>query len=327
MSIKLDVKVEKWPLANTFRISREAKIEAEVVVVTLNDGELIARGECVPYSRYGESVTSVIQQIESVRNYVELGADKNKLNELLKAGAARNAIDCALWDLELKKNNSDLHSMLDLSNLKPLTTAYTLSLDEPKRMEQSAKEASSRPIIKVKLGGDGDEERIFAVRQGAPKSSLIVDANESWNENNLSHNLTACEKSGVKLIEQPFKADSDQILTEIDSKILICADESIHTNEDIIPLRNKYQAINIKLDKSGGLTEALKMKQTAMAENFKIMVGCMVSTSLAMAPATILAQDADFVDLDGPLLLKQDREHGIEYEGSMMFPITSKLWG
>ena len=173
---------------------------------------------CVPYSRYGESVTSVIQQIESVRNFVEHSTDKNKLSELLKAGAARNAIDCALWDLELKKNSSDLHSTLNLSNLKPLTTAYTLSLDEPKRMEQCAIESSNRPIIKVKLGGDGDDDRIFAVRQGAPNSTLIVDANESWSEKNLERNLKACEKSGVKMIEQPFKADSDQILTEVDSK-------------------------------------------------------------------------------------------------------------
>ena len=327
MGIKLVTEVESWPLAKTFRISREAKTEVKVVIVTLNDGTFTGRGECVPYARYEESVESVINQIESVRQTLDQGTSRIELNEIMKAGAARNAIDCAMWDLELKYQQTDANSKSNNSNLKPLTTAYTLSLDEPKHMEQSAIEASERPIIKVKLGGDGDDERIFAVRQGAPTSTIIVDANEAWSEKNLNRNLKACERADVKLIEQPFKANNDQILADLDSNILICADESVHTNEDILPLKEKYQAINIKLDKAGGLTEALKMQQTAKEVNLKIMVGCMVATSLAMAPATILAQDADFVDLDGPLLLKHDRDHGIQFKGSQMLPISSKLWG
>ncbi len=327
MGIKLIAETESWPLAKTFRISREAKTEAKVVIVTLYDGEFTGRGECVPYARYKETVASVIDQIESIRRSLEQGTNRIELNKNMKAGAARNAIDCALWDLEFKNQQTDTNSISNTSNLKPLTTAYTLSLDEPKLMEQSAIEASSRPIIKAKLGGDGDDERIFAVRQGAPTSTIIVDANESWNEKNLNRNLKACEQADVKLIEQPFRANNDEILADLDSNILICADESVHTNEDLLPLKEKYQAINIKLDKAGGLTEALKMRQTAKEANLKIMVGCMVATSLAMAPATILAQDADFVDLDGPLLLKHDRVHGIQFSGSQMIPISSKLWG
>ena len=326
MGVQLVAEVESWPLANTFRISREAKTEANVIVVTLTDGNVTGRGECVPYARYGESVASVVDQIESIRQQLKHGINRNELNNTMTAGAARNAIDCAMWDLEIKKQTAAI-SILNSRNLNPLTTAYTLSLDEPKLMEQSAIKASERPIIKVKLGGDGDDERIFAVRQGAPSSTLIVDANESWNEKNLERNLRACELADVKLIEQPFKADDDEILTELNSKILICADESVHTNDDIIPLKQKYQAINIKLDKAGGLTEALKMLKTAEEADMKVMVGCMVATSLAMAPATILAQNADFVDLDGPLLLKQDRKHGIQFEGSQMLPYYSELWG
>ncbi len=327
MPIALDVTSEAWPIAGTFAISRGSRTEAVVVVVTLTDGSVTARGECVPYARYGESADSVRDQIISVGDRIEAGIDRQTLRRLLPPGAARNAIDCALWDLEAKKGGVTPAAIARIEALQSVTTAYTLSVGSPQSMKEMAEKSASRPLLKVKLAGEGDEERLSAVREGAPDSMLIIDANEAWSADNFEQHLSAAEKVGVALIEQPLPAENDALLREIDANTLICADESLHTLTDLEPLRDRYQAVNIKLDKAGGLTEALDMAKRAKELGYKIMTGCMVGTSLAMAPAMLVAQFADFVDLDGPLLLAKDREAGIRFEGSLMMPPESALWG
>lgn len=328
MSLSLAVAVESFPIAGSFTISRGSRTEAIVVAVTLSDGRVAGRGECVPYARYGETVDGVVEAIRSVEPHLaEPDFDRARLAEVLPAGAARNALDCALWDLEAKASGTSVAERLGLVGSTPLVTAYTLSLGSPESMADKAKEVAHRPLLKVKLGGDGDGARIAAVRAGAPKSRLIVDANEAWREANLAANLAACEAAAVELIEQPLPAGDDAALRGLASPIAICADESLHTVADLAGLRDRYSAINIKLDKAGGLTEALAMAAEARRLGYRIMIGCMVGTSLAMAPATLLARLADFVDLDGPLLLARDRIPGLRYEGSAMWPPEAALWG
>lgn len=328
---QLKVEAESWPIAGAFTISRGSRTEARVVTATVTDGAHRGRGECVPYPRYGETVEGVATAIESVADAISKGADRSSLLTLLPAGAARNALDCALWDLEAKSSGRRAHELAGLPAPRAVTTAYTLSLGTPEAMEAAAQTARHRPLLKVKLGGDGDAERIAAVKRGAPDATLIVDANEAWSEANLAENLEACRRAGVALIEQPLPAGQDGALASISLSdrggILFCADESVHTADDLDAIAPLYQAINIKLDKAGGLTAALRLKQHALARGLKIMIGCMVGTSLAMAPALLLAADADYVDLDGPLLLARDREPGLSFEGSVILPFSGALWG
>ncbi len=328
---RLKVEVESWPIAGAFTISRGSRTEARVAVATIEDGVHRGRGECVPYPRYGETVEGVVARIESLADAISNGASRADLLRLLPAGAARNALDCALWDLEAKIAGKRTWELAGVAAPMAVTTAYTLSLGAPDAMEAAARAASQRPLLKVKLGGDGDGARIAAVRRGAPRSKLIVDANEAWSEANLVQNLAACRAAGVALIEQPLPAANDGALASIPAAdrggILFCADESIHTAEDLDAIAARYQAINIKLDKAGGLTEALRLKAAAEARGLSIMVGCMVGTSLAMAPAMLLTPGADFVDLDGPLLLARDREPGLAFDGSVVHPPAAVFWG
>lgn len=327
----LHVDIESWPIAGAFTISRGSRTEARVVVAKIEDGGVVGRGECVPYARYGETVEGVADEIRETAGDIANGLTRSELLKRLKPGAARNALDCALWDIEAKQAGKRVWDLLELREPRPVPTAFTLSLGTPESMEIAAREASYRPFLKVKLGGAGDEDRITAVRRGAPLSTLIVDANEAWTETTLDSNFAACHAARVKLIEQPLPADQDGVLGEIGPAIrrgiAICADESLHTSGNLAGVAKRYQAINIKLDKTGGLTEAFDLLAKAREIGLKIMVGCMVGTSLAMAPALLLAGDADFVDLDGPLLLKRDREPGLVFKGSTIQPFDSALWG
>ena len=325
--IALTTRAERWPIAGTFTISRGAKTEAAVVVAELSDGHHRGRGECVPYARYGETVKSVVAAIDAMRPQIAGGLDRLGLQQAMAAGAARNALDCAFWDLEAKRAGTPAHELAGIAALQPLVTAFTISLATPEEMAAAAAKAASRALLKVKLGGPGDAERIAAVRRAAPHAELIVDANEAWTPDNLERNLAACAKAGVTLVEQPLPAGQDQALARIRRRVAVCADESVHDRASLVGLRARYDAVNIKLDKTGGLTEALAMADAAHALGFEIMIGCMVATSLAMAPAMLLAQQARFVDLDGPLLLARDREHGLRYDGSLVYPPEVTLWG
>ena len=322
----LTVEVERFPLANTFVISRGAKTEAVVVVATIWADGVSGRGECVPYARYGESVESVVAQIASLRAAIEAGADRVHLQQLLPAGAARNALDCALWDFDAKRLSVPAFRSAGLAFLSSVTTAFTLSLGTPDKMAAAAA-AQKWPLLKLKLAGTGDAARLAAVRAAAPGAILIVDANEAWSPANLGANLEACAKHGVALVEQPLPAGADAALAEIEHSVPICADESLHNRQDLAALRGRYDAVNIKLDKSGGLTEALALLDEAERLGFAVMIGCMVATSLAMAPAMLLAARAKFVDLDGPLLLARDRPDGLRYDGAIVHPPSPALWG
>jgi L-alanine-DL-glutamate epimerase-like enolase superfamily enzyme len=314
---------ESFALANAFTISRGTKTHAHVVRVEISDGTHTGQGECVPYARYGESIESVTRQIEA------LPADINResLQDAMAAGAARNAVDCAFWDLEAKQSGKPVWQLAGLAEPKELVTAYTLSLDEPEKMRASAAKNAHRPLLKLKLGTPNDIPRLQAVREGAPNSTIMVDANEGWAVPTLIELQPALAEIGVALIEQPLPEADDSALVGAGISIPLCADESCHTSQGLEALREKYDVINIKLDKTGGLTEALKMKQKAEAMGFTIFVGCMVGSSLGMAPATLVAQGASFVDLDGPLLLAQDRAFGLRYEGSTVYPPDPQLWG
>jgi L-alanine-DL-glutamate epimerase-like enolase superfamily enzyme len=324
---RLSLSIARFPIAGTFRISRGAKSEAVVVAATLDEAGRHGRGECVPYARYGESVESVARQIESVRAAVEQGADCSALQDLLPAGAARNALDCALWDLAAKLSGRRAHELARAPAPAPVVTAYTLSVGTPAEMAAAAAKARARPLLKVKLAGAGDPARIAAVRASAPDATLIVDANEAWTRHDLERNLAACAAAGVRLVEQPLPAGADSVLAEIARIVPVCADESLHDRHDLADLRGRYDAINVKLDKAGGLTEALALVAAAQAQGFEIMVGCMVASSLAMAPALLIASKARWVDLDGPLLLAKDRPDGLVYEGSLLHPASPRLWG
>ena len=328
MPLALTVAIERFPIAGAFTISRGSRTEAVVVTATVTDGKAVGRGECVPYARYGETVDGVVAAIEGLAAAAALpGFDRARLATLLPAGAARNALDCALWDYEAKRSGVPVRITAGLDEPTPLVTAYTLSLGTPESMLAAAHAAAARPLLKVKLGGEGDPERIAAVREGAPEARMIVDANEAWRPETLAANLAACVEAGVELIEQPLPADDDEALIGLQSPIPLCADESLHTVDDLDGLVDRYAAINVKLDKTGGLTEALRLVRAARRKRLRVMVGCMVGSSLAMAPAVLLARCADFVDLDGPLLLARDRVPGLRYEGSLVFPPTPGVWG
>ncbi|MGO7832957.1 N-acetyl-D-Glu racemase DgcA [Rhizobium johnstonii] len=323
----LDIQMNSFPIAGTFTISRGAKTEAEIITCTLIEEGAQGLGECVPYRRYGETMESVFAQIEAARPLIEAGISRSDLLSAMPPGAARNGVDCALWDLEAKRTGDRVAARLGLSAPQPLTTAYTISLGEPEVMAAQAREHAGRPLLKVKVGTGDDESRIRAVRAAAPDAEIILDANEGWPEAVLERHLHIAAEAGIALVEQPLPAGRDGLLAEIRRPLLVCADESVHHTGDLASLADRYDAINIKLDKTGGLTEALSMKAEAERLGFSIMIGCMVGTSLAMAPAVLLAQNADFVDLDGPLLLARDREPGLRYAASLVFPPETNLWG
>ncbi|MDR4305490.1 dipeptide epimerase [Chelatococcus sambhunathii] len=329
MAPHLTAQIEHWPVAGSFTISRGAVTEVVTVVAEIVDGPHRGRGECRPYARYGETPEGVKGEIDALAEAVAQGLDRATLQSRLHAGAARNAVDCALWDLEAKRAGTSAAALAGLPEPAPLVTAYTLSLGEPDAMAEAARAAASRPLLKVKLGaGDGrDPRRIAAVRDGAPNAELIVDANEGWTGSALAENLAACAVARVTLVEQPLPADGDAALADVERPIAVCADESAHDRVSLAKLLGRYDAINIKLDKTGGLTEALALAAEARASGLTVMVGCMLASSLAMAPAALVAQGASIVDLDGPLLLARDREHGLVYEGSLMLPPRPELWG
>lgn len=326
MHNSLKIIQERYPIAGKFTISRGSKTEALVIVCEISHNGKLGRGECVPYARYGESIASVSEQIEAVRIAIESGADRLTIQTLMPAGAARNAVDCAFWDLEAKLSGKSVADTLGTLP-HPLETAITVSLGTPEEMAVSTAKVAHYPLIKVKMGGDNDIERIHAVTSAAPNSQIIIDANEGWTDDNIEENMAAAAKAGVVLIEQPLPAGKDEILSRIDRPVIICADESVHTSVGLEELATRYDAVNIKLDKAGGLTEGLIMREKAISLGLKVMVGCMVGTSLGMAPAVLLAQKADVVDLDGPLLLAKDRAPGLKYEGALVYPPEATLWG
>jgi len=326
--MELSVRIERWPLAGAFTISRGSKTEAVVVLAELSDGTHRGRGESVPYARYGETADGIVAAIEAMRPALQQGLDRPGLQQAMRSGAARNALDCAYWDVNAKAAGRRAHELAGLGPPAPLITAYTISLGTPAAMAEAAERAALRPLLKVKLGGgDDDRTRIAAVRRAAPRAEIIVDVNEGWRADDLARNLAACADAGVTLVEQPLPEGGDEALARIKRTIPVCADESVHDRASLDALAGKYDAVNVKLDKAGGLTEALALAGAAEQRGLAVMVGCMVATSLAMAPAMLVAQRARVVDLDGPLLLAKDRPEGLRYDGSLVYPPEPALWG
>ncbi len=322
------VRHDSFPIAGTFTISRGSKTTVEVVVAKITADGVTGRGECVPYARYGETIESVTDQIRDFGDRVEAGMDRAGLNADMPAGAARNALDCALWDLEAKRSGKPVWQLAGLSEAPvALETAYTLSLDTPENMAAKATQNASRPLFKLKLTGEGDLDRVAAVRQAVPDARLIVDANEGWSVDMVEPFSRALADLGVAMIEQPLPVAEDGLLKNVAHPVPLCADESAHARDHFGDLVGKYEMINIKLDKTGGLTEALALKKMAEDAGMDIMVGCMLATSLGMAPAFLVAQGAAVVDLDGPLLLAEDRVPGFRFDGSTMHPPPEELWG
>lgn len=325
--MQLKVVQERFALDGVFTISRGSRTHADVVAVSLSLDGHTGRGECLPYARYSESLDGVQRDIESMAERLGDGLTREELQAVMPAGAARNALDCALWDLQAKQTGTPVWALAGLSQPQSVTTAYTLSLASPAEMEHSASQASQRPLLKIKLGGEGDLERLAAVRRGAPHSRLIVDANEGWSVADYQRLAPHLLELGVALVEQPLPAGDDESLAGVERPIPVCADESCHDRASLEQLVGRYDMINIKLDKTGGLTEALALAGQAQEHGLDVMVGCMLATSLAMAPAVLVAQTASVVDLDGPLLLAEDRSPPLLYSGSDVFPAQPELWG
>ncbi|HYR23871.1 MAG TPA: N-acetyl-D-Glu racemase DgcA [Chthoniobacterales bacterium] len=324
--MQIEAQEEIWPLKQLFRISRGSRSEARVVVVTVADGQHTGRGEAVPIARYNQSVASVLAQIESMKS--EKNLDRHRIQKLLPAGAARNALDCALWDLEAKISGKRVWELANIPMAPKVETSFTISLDTPEKMSTATKANATAPILKLKLGGDDvDLARVQAVREAAPAVRLLIDANESWSPSHYQKIVPALKGLGVELIEQPFPADADEVLESLEHPVPVCADESCHTTADLPCLTNRYEIINVKLDKTGGLTEALLLTRRARESGFKLLFGCMVGTSLSMAPARVVASAADYVDLDGPLLLARDRDHGLSYRNGKIDMPPRELWG
>jgi L-alanine-DL-glutamate epimerase-like enolase superfamily enzyme len=321
--MRIDVTRDVFKLAQVFTIARGSRTEAKVLTLKLSDGDHMGWGECVPYARYGESLQSVTDQI------MGLSADftRERLYDLLPAGAARNAADCALWDLEAKRAGQPVWKLAGLKAPRPEITAYTLSLDTPEAMQAQAAKHAFRPLLKIKLGTPDDMPRLEAVRSGAPKSTIIVDANEGWSAEVYADLAPHLVRLGVTLVEQPLPAGEDHALLGMQRPVPVCADESCHDRASLPDLKGKYDVVNIKLDKTGGLTEALRLRDAAIAQGYEVMVGCMVGSSLAMAPATLVAQGAYVVDLDGPLLLAEDRDEPLIFDNAGVHPPSAALWG
>ncbi len=318
---------ESFPIAGSFVISRGAKTEARVITVALTRDGKTGRGEGVPYPRYNETVAASLAALERNKWKIENGITRADAANLNLPRSAQNALDCALWDLEAKTENTSVWKLAGLPEPKPVTTAYTISLGAPGAMAIAATKSAHYPLLKLKLGGEGDAQRIRAVRAAVPKARLIIDANESWTDGSIVDLLRVCVGEGIELVEQPLPASSDHMLRDIAPTVPICADESAHDESGLANLIGKYDAVNIKLDKTGGLTSAIAMANRAKALNLKIMIGCMVSTSLSMLPALHLAHLADWVDLDGPLILASDRDNGLQYEAGLIVPPLRTLWG
>ena len=326
--MKLAIAVEAWPIAGIFTIARGSKTQAEVVVVTLTSKGVSGHGECVPYRRYGETIESVCAQIEAARGAIEAGIDTTGLIDAMPAGAARNAVDAALIDLACKLSGVRAWELLGLTAPQPKPTCFTISLDSPDAMADAARAAFGRPILKLKLGRDREDvARTRAVRRAVPDVRLVVDANEGWTIDDLALMAPDLAQLGVEMIEQPLPADQDEALGTYKSPVPLCADESAHGIDTLALIATRYQAINLKLDKTGGLTSALRVAKAAQALGLSIMLGCMVGTSLSMAPATILLDFASIVDLDGPLLLARDRNPGLDYENALVLAPGATLWG
>lgn len=327
MTRRLSVRAERWPIAGSFVIARGAKTEAEVVVAEIAEGAIVGRGECVPYARYGETVAKTLAAIGALAPEVAGGLTRNDLLTALPAGAARNALDCALWDLEAKSAGRRPWELAERPAPVPVVTAFTISLGTPEAMAAAAAAAAGRTLLKVKLGAAGDRERIHAVRAAAPAAILIADANEGWSADNLAENLQACAAAGIAMVEQPLPAAADAALANLARPLPVYADESAHGPGGLAALGDRYDGANLKLDKTGGLTAALAAIDEARRAGLAVMIGCMVATSLAMAPAVALTPAATYVDLDGPLLLARDRAEGLVYDGSILHPPSSALWG
>lgn len=325
--VTLEARIETFPLRRHFTISRGSKTETVVVTAEIRDGDHRGRGECGPNIRYGETPEGVADAIMGMAGDIAGGLDRESLQGAMPPGAARNAIDCALWDLQAKRTGQPVWALAGLAEPEPVETAYTLSVDTPAAMAAAARENASRPLLKLKLTGAGDLDRVRAVRAGAPGARLIVDANEAWSLDDFRTLAAELAGLGVEMIEQPFPAGDDAALAALDRPVPICADESCHDSASVAALADRYDMVNIKLDKAGGLTEALAVAAAARAANLDIMVGCMVGTSLAMAPAHLVAQGAEIVDLDGPLLLAEDRQPPMEVRESLIFPSIAALWG
>ena len=326
-AVAVSVCKDTFAMDGTFTIARGSRTHAEVVTVILEDDGCKGFGECVPYARYGETRDSVCNEILSLKQDLLNGMDRLALQVALPPGAARNALDCAFWDLQAKRSAKPVWQLAGLAEPKPVTTAFTLSLDTPEKMQAAASRHASRPLLKIKLGGAEDLSRLRAVRQGAPQSTLIVDANEGWSAEDYDQLAPTMVELGVAMVEQPLPAEADHALIDRARPLPVCADESCHDRQSLVNLERKYDVVNIKLDKTGGLTEALAMRQAARDAGYAIMIGCMVGSSMAMAPAILLAQGAEYVDLDGPLLLAEDRTTVLRYEGSQVYPASSTLWG
>ena len=321
--MQIDVTRDVFKLAQVFTIARGSRTEAQVLTVKLNDGQHVGWGECVPYARYGESLQSVTDEILGLPD----AFSRFDLYDLLPAGAARNAVDCALWDLEAKRARKPVWELAGLEAPGPEITAYTLSLDTPKAMKAQAALHAFRPLLKIKLGTPDDMSRLEAVRAGAPESTIIVDANEGWSAEVYADLAPHLVRLGVELVEQPLPAGEDHALLGMQRPVPVCADESCHDRSSLADLKGKYDLVNIKLDKTGGLTEALALRDAAIAQGYEVMVGCMVGSSLAMAPATLVAQGASVVDLDGPLLLAEDRDEPLIFDNAGVHPPSATLWG
>ncbi|OAN86219.1 N-acetyl-D-Glu racemase DgcA [Sulfitobacter geojensis] len=321
--MRIEVTPDVFKLAEVFTISRGSRTEAKVLTVRISEGGVTGWGECVPYARYGETLESVTAQIDGLRGNVT----REGLYDLLPAGAARNAVDCALWDLQAKQTGKRVWELAGLAAPGPEITAFTLSLAEPAQMQAQAAKHAHRPLLKIKLGTPDDMPRLEAVRAGAPKSTIIIDANEGWSADIYAELAPHLLRLGVALVEQPLPAGEDDALIGMARPVPVCADESAHDCSTLSKLEGKYDVVNIKLDKTGGLTEALKLRAAALAQGYDVMVGCMVGSSLAMAPATLVAQGAKVVDLDGPLLLGEDREHALKFDGDGVHPPAAALWG
>ena len=321
--MQISVTSDVFKLAQVFTISRGSRTEAKVLTVKVEKDGVTGWGECVPYARYNETLESVTAEIEGLPAYFT----RNELQDLLPAGAARNAVDCALWDLEAKQTGKRVWELAGLPEPKPEITAYTLSLDTPEKMQAQAAENAHRPLLKIKLGTPDDMPRLQAVRAGAPEAKIIIDANEGWSAEVYADLAPHLVELGVELVEQPLPAGEDDALVGMDRPVPVCADESCHDRTSLPKLVGKYDVVNIKLDKTGGLTEALKLRDEALAQGYDVMVGCMVGSSLAMAPATLVAQGASVTDLDGPLLLAEDRPEPLNFDAAGVHPPKSALWG